>query len=131
VRTRWLPKTSLGLASGDFQLGRAHGVGKMSGDGRKRRKPRKVIPCGVLTPHGFCDLPQKRFRRCEYHVECLKADDLYLTAVRMHAAERKIFLDILDREQKTRKPWAYTNDTGANEPSLIEAEEAKDRAKKK
>jgi hypothetical protein len=91
----------------------------MSRDGRGRRKYRQP-PCGVLTPHGFCELPQKRFGRCAYHVECLKADSHFEMLRKAKAADRKRIIAVLDAAQKVRPHWEYEGD----EASLIAAQES-------
>jgi hypothetical protein len=70
-------------------------MGRDHKDGSTAKK--KIKFCGVWTLHGRCYLPQVKFRRCEYHVECLRADSLYRLLVKANAAERKVILDALAR----------------------------------
>jgi hypothetical protein len=102
---------------------------------KQGRRPRAIERCGVyIASRGeFCDLPVRSWwsRRCEYHTRALKEDSIFDTLrYRMHAKERKIALDTLDKIQKTRPHWVYRPPEGRDEESLIREQEARDQAAK-
>jgi hypothetical protein len=99
-------------------------VGRPYKDGSPAKKRIKL--CGVWTPHGRCYCPQVKLRRCEYHVECLKADSLYRMLVTAKAAERKIMLDALDVAQKMMPSWTYENPQGEAELMKSAEQERRD-----
>jgi hypothetical protein len=90
-------------------------------DGRSRH--RCTQECGVFTPHGFCECPQKRWGRCEYHIECLKADSHFEMLRTANAADRKRILAVLDNVQKVRPHYEYENPEGEAELIAAAAQE--------
>jgi hypothetical protein len=96
---------------------------------KQGRRPRAIERCGVYVAarDAFCDLPVRSWwsRRCEFHTRALKEDSLFDTLrYRMHAKERKIALDTLDKIQKKRPAFEWKGD----EAALIAEQEAKDKA---
>lgn len=88
-------------------------------DGRSRK--RRTQECGVfiLQRNSFCDLPQKRFGRCEFHLAALKTDSTYEMLRTSNAVDRKRILAVLDGVQKIRPRWQFENPEG--ERILMEA----------